>query len=186
MHVHGSMHVSCMTSMETNSLSWNLSLGFGFLNISSYQYPHREKDHCPQGSRKEIVLCSSIELSSYVASSVLLSLSKIKSCALLHLCLAVNLSLQLEHSPCTWRRCISSHESRLMGVAGGVWVMVGCARLLVGDWNNFRCLDSCSSFIRARLIASFNVRGLNIRISSEISDFSPPIKVPTSAFCVHP
>ena len=105
---------------------------------------------------------------------------------MLHLCPAVNLSLQLKHSPCARRRCISSHESRLMGVAGGVWVMVGYARLLVGDWNNFHCLDNCSSFIRARLIASFNVRGLNSRISFEISNFSPPIKVPTNAFCVHP
>ena len=132
------------------------------------------------------VLCSSIELSSYVASSVLLSLLKIKSCALFHLRLVVNLLLQLKHNPCAWRRCISSYESRLMGVVSGVRVMVGCTRLLIGDHNNFHCLDSCSSFIRARLITFFNVRGLNIRISSEISDFSPPMKVPTSAFYVRP
>jgi hypothetical protein len=35
-------------------------------------------------------------------------------------------------------------------------------------------------------MASFNVLGLNIRIPSAISDFNPPMNVPTRAFCVQP
>ena len=44
----------------------------------------------------------------------------------------------------------------------------------------WRC--SCSSFMRAKLVSSFKVLGLNIRIASEISDRNPPMNDPTSAF----
>ena len=43
---------------------------------------------------------------------------------------------------------------------------------------NLFVLAICSSFILARLMAFFNVLGLNIRIPSVISDFNPPMKVP--------
>ena len=48
------------------------------------------------------------------------------------------------------------------------------------------CRENCSSFILARLIASFNDLGLNMWIPSEISGFNPPMNVPIKAFWVHP
>ena len=120
--------------------------------------------------------------------------SNIKMWGSRHLCPAVNRSLQLKHK--LWARLlyISSQVRCWIGVVG----IVGAARLklrgeiidLIGGDGvgllNLLCLLSWSSFIRARLMASFNVCGLNMHIPSEISVFKPPINVPTRAFCVHP
>jgi hypothetical protein len=59
-------------------------------------------------------------------------------------------------------------------------------RFSSGGRVNLLVLANCSSLILARLMASFNVLGLNIRIPSAISDFNPPMNVPTRAFCVQP
>lgn len=60
------------------------------------------------------------------------------------------------------------------------------ARLLNVGHSNFFWRVSCSTFIRARLIVSCSVFGLNMYISSEISSLNPPMKVPTNALRVHP
>ena len=44
-----------------------------------------------------------------------------------------------------------------------------------------RCRCSCLSFIRAELMASFNILCRNIRTAFAISGLSPPMKVPTRA-----
>ena len=51
---------------------------------------------------------------------------------------------------------------------------------------NFLCRRSCSSFMRAKFMASLSVLGLNIWIAFEISNFSPPINIPIKAIYVHP
>ena len=119
-------------------------------------------------------------------SSVCGSPSKISNCALVHLWPTVNLSLQLKHNPYVRQRCISSQDSRLKGTVGDARLGTGGVWLTIVGQNNLRWRVIWSSFIRARLMASFNVRGLNIRISSAISVFNPPVKVPTNAFCDHP
>ena len=43
--------------------------------------------------------------------------------------------------------------------------------------GNPLCRCIYSSFIRAKLVASFNVLGLNIRTASTISGLSPPKKI---------
>lgn len=106
-----------------------------------------------------------------------------------HLWLGVNLSLHLKQSPCALHFYISFQLNRL-GVAIGVdrftRTMVVDTRFYNGGCMNLFVLVICPSFILARLMASFNVLGLNIRIPLAISYFNPPIKVPTRAFCVQP
>jgi len=113
------------------------------------------------------------------------SASNNTNCGPRHLWHVVNLSLQLKLNPMVRLFCISSHDKRLTRKAGLMPAgsgRFGCGRLIWGGLVNLRCRTSCSSFILARLIASFSVRGLIIRIPSAISDFNPPIKVPTNAF----
>jgi len=113
-----------------------------------------------------------------------LRLSSNNSCGLWHICPAVNLSLQLKQSPCARRLCISSYVSLFIGTeeldfGGGRvnGVQVDCFGRV-----NFPCRIICPPFILAKLIASFKVRGLNIRIALEISTLSSPINVPTNTF----
>ena len=85
--------------------------------------------------------------------------------------------------------CIYSHDKHLtrkVGLMSAGSRRFGCGRLIWGGRVNLRCRTSCSSFVLARLIASFSVHGFNIWIPSAISDFNPLIKVPTNTFWVHP
>ena len=104
-----------------------------------------------------------------------------------HLCPEENFSSQLKQSPCARPLCVSSQDGLLTGdvvveVEGTDEVQVGGG----GGRENSFCRWSCSSFMRAKLMASFKVFGLNIRIASEISGRNPPMNDPTSAFCDQP
>ena len=149
-----------------------------------------------EGNRWWIIAVSSpVSLSSFVVaadSSCMFSsssASRINNCGFVHLWPAVNLSLQLKHKPWALRLCISSQESFLIGPVGEAQLLKICGggeRLKCGDLTSLFCRCNCSSLILAKLIASLRVLGLNSRISSDISGFSPPMNVPTRAFWVHP
>jgi hypothetical protein len=66
------------------------------------------------------------------------------------------------------------------------WILVGGrvngVRVDCVGRVNFPYRIICSSFILAKLIVFFKVRGLNIRIASKISTLSPLMNVPTNAF----
>lgn len=133
--------------------------------------------------------CNSSEILSHVTSLFMVSLLRSSSWGWLHLCHDENLSLQLNQSPNAWHRCISSHVSHLIVPVDGaraLFVGAGTAQFLYWGRSSFLWRANWSSFICARLIASFNVLGLKIRISYEIYGFNPLIKVPTNAFCVEP
>jgi hypothetical protein len=104
-----------------------------------------------------------------------------------HLCLRVNLLLQLKQSLCALCFYISS-QLNLLGVAVGVErftrVMVVGTQFNNGGRVNLFVLVICSSLICSRLMVSFNFLGLNIQIPSAISTFNPLMKVPRKAFYV--
>lgn len=92
-----------------------------------------------------------------------------------------NFSSQLKQSPCDRCLCISSHDNFLNGI------------VVLWEWQVLQVEVEISIVwatvhpaFELRLIASFNVLGLNIRISSAISSLSPPMKVLTSAFWDQP